>query len=105
MLRRLREIIGQYWEKVRPPGLNDLGHAEATPLSPDERLWNAMIDAGGCVECAAKPKFLVEGPSGGMSQNVFCAHCGQGYNLIPVGHWAQKIHVDKGYCDARPTAH
>lgn len=97
MLRHLREIIGQYWERVRFPGINDMGKREAFPPKDEERLWNQMIDAGGCVDCNAKPKFLAEGPSGGVSTNVFCAHCGQGYNLTPIAHWAERIHRDESY--------
>lgn len=97
MLRRLREIVGQYWERVVFPGVNDLGKPEALPPSDAERLWNEMLDAGGCVDCATKPKYLAEGPSGGLSQNVFCAHCGQGYNLTPLAHWAERIHRDETY--------
>jgi transcription elongation factor Elf1 len=29
--------------------------------------------------------YLVEGPEGGMSQNIRCRTCGQGYNISPFG--------------------
>ena len=99
MFRHLREIIGQYWTRNRAPALNDVGKPYAPPLSDAERLWNRLVDAGGCVECRTLPKRFVEGPSGGMCVNVFCAQCGQGYNLTPVANWAEKIHVDKRYTE------
>ena len=97
MFRHLKQIIGQYWTKNRAPALNDIGKKYAPPLSDDERLWNKLIEAGGCEACAVLPKRFMEGPSGGINVNVFCAHCGQGYNLAPAAQWAQKIHVDRRY--------
>jgi hypothetical protein len=32
--------------------------------------------------CTDNPKFKIyEGPAGGMSQNVWCVHCGTRYNM------------------------
>lgn len=101
----LRGILGALTKLVRFPGINEQGSAEATPPSPAERLWNDMIRAGGCTKCSAKPKGLNEGPSGGMSTNVFCCHCGQGYNITPVASWAELIHVDKKYIDEKEPIH
>lgn len=97
MIRRLRELIGRFWSSNVAPRLNDLGLKGAEPLSPAEKLWNDLLRAGGCVKCTKLPKGFYEGPSGGMCTNVFCAHCGQGYNLTPVAQWAELIHVDKKY--------
>jgi hypothetical protein len=97
MLRKLREIVGRYWETVKPPYLNSIGTKEATPLSDGERLWNDLLRAGGCVKCDLKPKGFYEGPSGGACTNVFCAQCGQGYNLTPMVHHAELIHKDESY--------
>jgi hypothetical protein len=97
MLRHLRNIIGNYWSRNRPPSINDIGLREAPPLRDSERLWNQLIDAGGCVDCAKLPKGFYEGPSGGMSTNVFCSQCGQGYNLTPIAHFAERIHKDEKY--------
>jgi hypothetical protein len=108
-VRRLREMIGRYWETVSPPYLNSLGTEEAKPLDEEERLWNAMLKAGGCTSCTVKPKGFIEGPSAGLCQNVFCPHCGQGYNLTPLVHRAELIHRDARYIvvendNARPAA-
>lgn len=65
--------------------------------SEEEMLWQQLVANGGCVDCTAKPKLLCEGPAGGMCVNVFCGHCGQGYNLTPVAHFAQRIHKDLRY--------
>jgi hypothetical protein len=35
-----------------------------------------------CPNC--ENDFLVEGPSGGLSQNIRCRTCGQGYNVSPL---------------------
>jgi hypothetical protein len=97
MIRAFRELIRTYWEKNVAPRLNDLGKNGVEPLSDRHRLWNQLVDAGGCVDCDKQPKGFYEGPSGGMSQNVFCSQCGQGYNLTPVAHWAERIHKDEAY--------
>lgn len=97
MLRHLRNIIGQYWERNVAPRLNDVGLVGVDPLDDKHRIWNRLIEAGGCFHCGIEPKAFIEGPSGGMSTNVFCARCGQGYNLTPVAHWAEMIHRDERY--------
>ncbi len=97
MLRRLRELVGRYWERNKPPYLNAIGTKEATPLSDGERLWNELMRAGGCIKCDRHPKVFREGPSGGLSTNVFCGHCGQGYNLTPMVHTAELIRKDERY--------
>lgn len=104
-VRRLRQIVGRYWEQVRPPYLNSIGHREADPLSDGEKLWNRLVSAGGCVECSTKPKGFIEGPSGGLCTNVFCSHCGQGYNLTPLVHTAEKIHRDPRYIVIEGVSH
>lgn len=89
-VRTLRDVVGRWWRSRN-------GGEDREPLSEGETLWNAMIDAGGCLVCNAQPKGFVEGPSGGISTNVFCSHCGQGYNITPLVHTAELIHVDKRY--------
>lgn len=99
MALTLRGILGKAMALVRFPGVNDLGHEESTAPNAAELLWNQMVKAGGCVDCQTTPKGLNEGPSGGMSTNVFCCHCGQGYNITPVASWAERIHKDMKYVD------
>ncbi len=60
-----------------------------------ENLWDQMTK--GCPECGCSPIKLHEGPSGGACINVFCADCGQGYNISPIVQWAQKIRKDTRY--------
>jgi transcription elongation factor Elf1 len=50
-----------------------------------------------CPECKSESHVWYEGPSGGMSTNIFCGKCGQGYNVAPVMGWAEKIHRDERY--------
>lgn len=71
---------------------------ERETLSPREQLWKDMIQVG-CVECRRKPIKFFEGPTGGMCVNIFCGHCGQGYNITPVAGWAEKIHKDEKYIE------
>ena len=97
LVRRLREVVGRYWERARPPYLNSIGTPEAMPLNDGEKLWNRLLEAGGCVECDHRPKGFIEGPSGGLCQNVFCSQCGQGYNLTPLINTAEYIHKDPRY--------
>lgn len=49
-----------------------------------------------CPECGGPPKYVC-GPSGQMSQNIFCSSCGQGYNVCELINFAEKIHKDKNY--------
>jgi hypothetical protein len=97
MMRRLHDLISRYWGRNVAPKLNDMGLLGAEPLSDRERLWNQLLRAKGCVKCDTLPKYFAEGPSGGMCTNVFCTHCGQGYNLTPIAHWAELIHRDERY--------
>lgn len=105
MIRRLRELIGRYWRKTAAPGLAYIGFKEAPPLSDGERLWNQLIDAGGCIKCTKLPKGFFEGPSGGICTNVFCSQCGQGYNLTPMIHIAELIHKDERYIEKKEVTH
>lgn len=49
-----------------------------------------------CPECGVEPDYY-EGPCGGMNINIFCGHCGQGYNVCEIAEWAERIHKDKRY--------
>jgi hypothetical protein len=70
-------------------------------LTEEQELWDKIVAAGGCVECKTYPKAFHEGPSGGICTNIFCAHCGQGYNVAPTVHWAERIHKDVRYMSRR----
>lgn len=48
-----------------------------------------------CPNCEGGP--LYEGPSGGMSQNIRCRLCGQGYNVSPMG--VDNIGIDESWID------
>jgi hypothetical protein len=89
-VRRLVDVIG------RKLGLAT-GATEENPLTESESLWNQLVAAKGCIKCNKLPKGFIEGPSGGMSTNVFCSQCGQGYNLTPIAQWAELIHKDEKY--------
>jgi hypothetical protein len=66
-------------------------------MTEEQILWDKIVAAGGCVECKTYPKKFYEGPSGGICTNIFCAHCGQGYNVAPTVQWAERIHKDVRY--------
>ena len=69
-----------------------------TKAPPEPKsLWDELKAAGGCLACDGKPKSFLEGPSGGMSTNVFCPHCGEGYNLTPIIPLAERIGKNKSY--------
>ena len=57
-------------------------------LSSDE-LW-ARIVTGICPDCGSDKGFH-EGPSGGMSTNIYCATCGHRFNVTPVTRTAERI--------------
>lgn len=56
----------------------------------------AIIAKGECPDCRSKKGFY-KGPSGGMSTNVFCGNCGQGFNITPMIGTAEWIHKDERY--------
>ena len=68
--------------------------AENNNRAPNELLYEAMMEK--CPDCG-NPAEYYEGPSGGMNVNIFCGHCGQGYNIAPAINWAEKIHRDEKY--------
>ena len=63
-------------------------------LKKDKRCENEKIfdelQKNGCLDCGCKD--FLQGPSGGMAQNVKCANdeCGSKYNIMPMG-WAERI--------------
>lgn len=62
------------WQKdsTLPENWRDLSDHEKFPL----------IRKFGCLVCSDNPDFKVhEGPSGGMSQNVWCFACGTRWNI------------------------
>ena len=96
-IRTLFGVVGRLMNRVNHQRAGDI-----VPLDEKETLWNDMLRAGGCVKCNLTPKGFLEGPSGGMCTNIFCSRCGQGYNITPVGQWAELIHKDEKYI-ARET--
>jgi len=88
-------LITKLWEMLR---------SKISPEPVDhEKLWNQLVKARGCIKCNKEPKGFYEGPTGGMSVNVFCTQCGQGYNLSPIIHWAELIHKDERYIEAKQS--
>lgn len=65
-------------------------------LMPEKSLWEKMLV--GCPDCSQSPMSVLEGPSGGMSSNVFCSNCGHGYNITPPLAMAEDIGVNLAYC-------
>ena len=70
----------KFWERTSP---------EPEPTAPPED-WRDLPDHEkfdliakfGCLVCGENPEFLTyEGPSGGMSQNMWCATCGTRWNM------------------------
>lgn len=61
----------------------------APPASiPQPLSYRALMKR--CAECNGKA-FWMQGPTGGMSINIFCGHCGQGYNVSPPLEHVEKI--------------
>lgn len=50
-----------------------------------------------CPNCESD--FLCDGPEGGMSQNIRCRTCGQGYNVSPMG--IDNIGIDESWIDKK----
>lgn len=67
---------------------------QSSAEAESERLYNHLWSR--CEDCGGKANWF-EGPSGGLSTNIFCGHCGQGYNVTPIAQRAEKIHKDTHY--------
>lgn len=61
---------------------------------PQSLSYRALMQR--CAECNKKA-FWFQGPQGGMSLNIFCGHCGQGYNVSPPLEYVEKISKDAKY--------
>lgn len=76
------EATEDWWKKakLRRP-------APPAPI-PQPLSYRALMKR--CAECNGKA-FWMQGPQGGMSINIFCGHCGQGYNVSPPLEHVEKI--------------
>jgi hypothetical protein len=89
-------VFSYFTRAKKPPRPVVTEGFSGTPLSalPAGKL-GASIMNGVCPDCGSKAGFY-EGPSGGMSTNIFCANpkCRQGFNftnMFGTGH-AERIH-------------
>ena len=46
----------------------------------ENEIYNKMRTDNCCPDCGGLK--LIEGPSGGLSQNIFCANCKHGFNIM-----------------------
>ena len=55
---------------------------DIAPDHPDYRRVSRSLGAGRCPDCG---RFgFDDGPRGGAMQNIFCQHCGSGFNVGPT---------------------
>ena len=59
------------------------------PLS--DELYNNIIYGYHCPDCQHEPMRIEFGPMGGMSRNIKCVDCNQGYNIAFMMGLAQRI--------------
>lgn len=88
-------FVGIPWLTARQDGQRKkvaqaLGPNERYAKDTDEGKLFATIAGSRCPDCGKKTDFY-EGPSGGMSTNIFCAQCGHGFNITPVIGIAERI--------------
>lgn len=88
MLSRLRKwLIGEDPdEEIQEPNMQKGVRVHTTP---EGKLF-LTIASNTCPNCGSHKGFT-EGPSGGMSTNIFCADCGQGFNITPMIGIAERI--------------
>lgn len=61
-------------------------------IMDSDLLMKKFLDYSACPDCGSKE--FIEGPSGGMSQNIKCVHCRHWFNLaLPI--FVQRIRIDK----------
>jgi len=56
------------------------------PLSIVEIYYDHQL-----MPCCGKSRLYQEGPRGGTSINIKCAHCNQTWNICPEAHFIEKI--------------
>lgn len=82
MIERLRQFVREYI----------YGPPTREPELSEPTLFD-RLQKEGCVVCHENPNFTTyEGPSGGMSQNVWCSYCGTRYNITMFPGPAGKSH-------------
>jgi hypothetical protein len=75
------------------------------PKLPSGQQWVDETESGKlyiemekrCPDCHHNPPRYMEGPSGGISTNVFCGNCGAGFNVTSVVEIAERIEKDERY--------
>ena len=71
MIERLKQFVREYI----------YGPPTREPELSEPTLFD-RLQKEGCVVCHKNPDFTTyEGPSGGMSRNVWCSYCGTRYNI------------------------
>jgi hypothetical protein len=85
-----------HWKPTRPGGLvrHDLRNGTIVPVEQTDegKLFN-QIAKPECPDCGSRRGFY-EGPSGGLSTNIFCINreCRAGFNVTPAIGIADRIH-------------
>lgn len=91
-------MLDWLWSIFKPPFKEAEASTErGVPVdqTPMGRLYQQMQDA--CPTCHERPPRWMEGPSGGMSTNIFCGDCGAGFNVTPVIQIAERIGHNSKY--------
>lgn len=90
MFAMLRKLFGGTApaEKYPPGGGPDGDGSRYVENTDGGRLYIEMKKW--CPDCHHCPQYY-QGPSGGISTNVFCGNCGQGYNITPMVETAERI--------------
>lgn len=72
----------KFWERTPPePAVLPENWREL----PDHEKFD-LIGEFGCLVCSENPDFIAyEGPSGGLSTNVWCYKCGTRWNMCVMG--------------------
>ena len=77
-------MANKWWQFWEPGSWRWFWQKEPEEL--DEQGLFRRLQKKGCVVCDDNPKFsVVQGPTGGMSQNVWCPECWTRYNITIFG--------------------
>jgi hypothetical protein len=82
-------FLKKLFRRPLPPGEQWVDETDWRKLYIEMQKW--------CPDCRHRSPRYFEGPSGGISTNIFCGDCGAGFNITPVLEIAERIGKNEHY--------
>lgn len=74
-------VLATFFPRKKAPVEDDKREVFVADTEAGKRFL--AIQSGKCPACKKRTEFI-SGPSGGLSQNIFCNACGQGFNVTDM---------------------